>query len=467
MSLQNTRHTPAELSALLTNVKHLWFIGIGGVHMSALALLARARGFAVAGSDRTENEHTERLRQAGITVYIGHDAAHMMGAEAVIYTLAISPDNPEYRAAKSLILPCISRADFLGFLTATCNRRIGIAGTHGKSTVTAMLGETLWRLGRLPNIVCGATMRAFEAPFFAGGGEEFVFEACEYGNSFLCLDPTIAVILNAELDHVDFFENEAVLRAAFADFAKGAEQLLLPAEDKALIAAVAQAGRTPVTFGLHANADYRATALVRGKTGYAFDLTTPTGTVGRITLSVPGLHNVKNALAAAGAALLCGVTPERLLPALADFRGIARRMEYKGIFCGAAVFDDYAHHPTEIEASLTAARTLLGGGRLFVVFQSHTYTRTHAFFDEIAKALRAADRVIVADIYAAREHSHLNVTATALATATGTHASYEGGLSDITATLSRELAPGDLLMIMGAGDIDRIFTLFWTKDFTL
>ncbi len=467
MSLQNTRHTPAEISALLANSKHLWFIGIGGVHMSALALLARARGFTVAGSDRTENEHTARLRQAGVPVYIGHNAAHMMGADAVVYTLAISADNPEYRTAKGLALPCLSRADFLGFLTATCNTRIGIAGTHGKSTVTAMLGETLWRLGRLPNVICGATMRAFEAPFYTGGGEEFVFEACEYGNSFLCLNPTLAVILNAELDHVDFFDDEAALRAAFTAFTRGAKQVLLPAEDSALIAAVTGVGLSPVTFGLMPHADYRATALVEGKTGYAFDLTAPTGTVGRITLSVPGLHNVKNALAAAGAALLCGVAPDRLLPALAEFRGIARRMEYKGIFCGAAVYDDYAHHPTEIKATLSAARALLGGGRLFVVFQSHTYTRTKVFFNEIATALATADRVIVADIYAAREHAHLDVTATDLAAATGAHASYEGGLSDITATLSRELAPGDLLVVMGAGDIDRIFTLFWTKDFTL
>ena len=467
MSLENTKHSPDELAAILAGVTHLWFIGIGGVHMSALALLARARGFHVAGSDRTENEHTARLRRAGVTVFTGHDAAHMVGVQAVVYTIAISPDNPEYRMAKSLSLPCFSRADFLGFLSATFEGRIGIAGTHGKSTVTAMLGETLWRVGRLPNVICGATMRAFEAPFFAGGGKEFIFEACEYGNSFLSLDPTLAVILNAELDHVDFFESEEALRASFATFAENAGTVLIPAEDEKLLCAIKKHGHTPVTFGLDRNADYRATALEMNKTGYTFDLTTPTGTAGRITLSVPGLHNVKNALAASAAALLCGVLPADLLPALAAFRGVARRMEYKGIFCGASVYDDYAHHPTEIAASLTAARALLGGGRLFTVFQSHTYTRTAAFSDGIAKALRAADRVIVADIYAARERAHLGVTATGLAAAIGTHASYEGGLSDIVAALKRELAPGDLLVVMGAGDIDRIFTLFWTKDFTL
>ena len=466
MSLENTTHTPREAAALLQGVSALWFIGIGGVHMSALALLARARGFRVAGSDRAENEHTARLRQSGVTVYIGHNAAHMIGAEAVVYTLAIAEDNPEYQAAVNLSLPLFSRADFLGYLAASHRARIGIAGTHGKSTVTAMLGESLWRMGRLPNILCGATMRAFDAPFFVGGGEEFLFEACEYKDSFLCLSPTLAVILNAELDHVDFFENEHAVRNAFANFAKGAEDVLLPAEDTALCALVRDKGKKPLTFGL-ATGDYHAANLTEGRAGYSFDVIAPQGALGRITLSVPGLHNVKNALAAAAAALLCGVSPADLLPALAAFQGIKRRMEYKGIFCGATVFDDYAHHPTEIEVSLKAARTLLGKGRLFVLFQSHTYSRTRSFFTEIAGALRDADRVIIADIYPARERAHLGMTATGLARAIGAHASYEGGFADMTATLARELAPGDLLLVMGAGDIDRIFGLFWAKGFTL
>ena len=293
-----------------------------------------------------------------------------------------------------------------------------------------------------------------------------MFEACEYKDSFLCLRPTLAVILNAELDHVDFFDSEQAVKKAFTAFAAGAGEVLLPAEDGALLQSVSDKGITPVTYGLR-QGDYHAAALTRGSTGYAFDLVTPTGAVGRLTLLVPGIHNVKNALAAAAAALLCGIPPEELLPALAAFRGVARRMEYKGIFCGAAVFDDYAHHPTEIRASLSAARTLLGQGRLFVVFQSHTYTRTAAFFTEIAAALREADRVIVADVYAARETAHLGMTASGLAAAIGSHADYEGGFADITATLARELAPGDLLIVMGAGDIDRIFPLFWTKGFTL
>ena len=467
MSLENTKHTPQEIAALLAGVKKLWFIGIGGVHMSALALLARARGFEVSGSDRAENEHTARLRRAGVAVYFGHDASFMVGAEAVIYTLAISAENPEYKAALHLGVPIFSRADFLSYLMADAKTRIGIAGTHGKSTVTAMLGETLWRLGLLPNVMCGATVRAFDAPFFAGGGDTFLFEACEYKASFLCLQPTLAVVLNAELDHVDFFENEQAVRDAFAAFAAGAEGALLPARDEALLAVVRRVGQFPVTFGINGQGDYSATAIEKGRAGYAFDLTTPFGTVGRVSLSAPGLHNVENAVAAAATALSCGIAPDALLPALTAFRGVARRMEYRGIFCGATVFDDYAHHPTEIKASLAAARELIGQGRLFVLFQSHTYSRTAAFFEKIASALRAADRVIVADIYAAREKEHRGITASALAKAIGPHASYEGGRADITAALARELCPGDLLVVMGAGDIDRIFTLFWSKDFTL
>lgn len=466
MPVENTRQTPAEIEAALVGKKRLWFIGIGGVHMSALALLSRARGFMVAGSDRAENENTARLRRAGIAVYPAHDAAQMAEFEAVVYTLAITEDNPEYRAAQRLSLPLFSRADYLGYLMRGYPTRIGVAGSHGKSTVTAMLGEIFDVAGRAPNIICGADMQRFRAPFFVGGGSDFIFEACEYRRSFLSLPATLAVILNAELDHVDCFRDRADILQAFGDFAAQAAHAVLPATDAALAAAVPKAIPRH-TFGLAPTADYRAADLSLEAGFPTFVLVTPSGEAGRVTLAVPGLHNVQNALAAAAAAHLSGVGTADILVALANFHGARRRMEYRGIFCGARVFDDYAHHPTEIEAALLAARALAGGGRVFALFQSHTYSRTAAFFEEITAALRHADRVFVTDIYAARETDTLGMSAAVLAGGVGEKASYSGGLADTAAALSHELMPGDLLLVMGAGDIDRIFAEFSKKHFTL
>ncbi|MBQ2773529.1 MAG: UDP-N-acetylmuramate--L-alanine ligase [Clostridia bacterium] len=466
MSVENTHHTPAEIAVSLMGKTKLWFIGIGGIHMCALALISRARGFLVAGSDHAENENTARLRRAGVAVYPQHNASQMAEFDAVIYTLAITPDNPEYLAAKRLGLPVFSRADYLGYLMHSYPTRIGIAGSHGKSTTTAMLGEIFDVAGRSPNVVCGAVMQRFGAPFVAGGGNDFIFEACEYGNSFLRLPPTLAVILNAELDHVDFFTDKAMLLRAFGTFASSAQKAILPSDDAALHAALPDIiGR--ITFGIESGADYRAEALAENAGFFSFDLILPRGAAGRVTLGVAGVHNVKNALAAAAAADLSGVNAADILVGLAGFRGARRRMEYRGIFCGARVFDDYAHHPTEIAATLKTARDMAAGGRVFAVFQSHTYSRTAAFFGEICTALAEADRVIVADIYPARETDTLGMSAAGIAAGVGAHAAYVGGLSDITATLVRELAPGDLVVVMGAGDIDRIFGEFSKKHFTL
>lgn len=465
MSLANTHHHPAEIRRALDGKKRLFFIGIGGIHMSSLALLSRARGFTILGSDNAENENVMRLKHAGITVLHGHHAAHVAASHAVIYTLAIGEDNPEYLEAKRLGIPLFSRADYLGYLMSEYPARIGVAGTHGKSTVTAMLGEILHTAGRAPTVVCGATMPHFGAPLVLGGGRDFLFEACEYGNSFLCFSPTLSIVLNAELDHVDFFTDEKMLYQAFGKFAAKAERAVLPADNKALLAAAADVPH--VTFGIGADADYHPEDLSFTGGTASFDPVFPRGAVGRLSLRVPGEHNVKNALAAAAAADLLGVPAPDILVALSNFRGIARRMEYRGTFCGARVFDDYAHHPTEIRASLNTARELAPNGRLFVIFQSHTFTRTKAFFTEICRALSAADRVLVADIYAAREKDTLGMSAAVLAEGIGTHAAPGGSFADMAARLEGELMPGDLLVVMGAGDIDRIFGEFSKKHFTL
>ena len=465
MALTNTASTPLEIGNALARCRRLFFIGIGGIHMSALAIIAKERGFTVAGSDAAESENTATLRTAGIPVLHGHAPEHVIGFDAVIYTLALTADNPEYCTAKRLGLPLFSRADFLGYLLTGYRHRIGVAGSHGKSTTTAMLGEIFSTAGVSPSVICGARIRRLASSFTVGSGPHCIYEACEYGNSFLRLPPTLAVILNTDLDHVDFFKNRDMLLTSFAQFAATADTVLLPHGDTAL-KELLKSSRAHYTFGTAKEADYSA-ADIQLQNGVArFTLLLRGAPAGHLTLRVPGLHNLNNALAAAGAAHLLGISGASITAGLAAFRGIARRMEYRGLLCGARVFDDYAHHPTEITASLTAARALCGNGRLFVLFQSHTYSRTAAFFNEIAAALRAADRVLLTSVYPARETNTLGVSEEALATAIGKHATFLPDLEKAAALLLAELAPNDLLVVMGAGDVSRIFTHFSKKHFT-
>ena len=463
MATQNSGFGQARLSELLAGVRRVFFIGVGGVHMSTLALMTHWRGLFAAGSDRAENENTARVRRAGIPVFIGHDAAHLAGFDAVVYTLAVGPENPEYAAAAAAGLPLISRAEYLAYLMSPYPCRIGVAGSHGKSTVTAWLTEIFHLARRSPTAVCGAVMRRYRAPFTLGTGRDFIFEACEYQRSFLAFHPTLAVLLNAAYDHVDAYPDPAALQEAFTRYlalpGEGG-RVLVGADDEAALKAAGSAVNVS-TFGLSETADYHPLDLTFDRGRGRFLLATPDGILGRATLSVPGAHNVKNALAAAAAAHLSGVDDAAVLSGLSGFSGAARRMEYRGQWGGARLFDDYAHHPDEIAAALSTARQLAGGaGRLFAVFQSHTYSRTAAFFDPIAASLRLADRVFVTDIYPARETETLGMSGEKLAAAVGEKATYAGDLAAVAAAVKRELSQGDLLLVMGAGDVDRIFAEF-------
>ncbi len=462
MSLTNTFLGTAGVAALLQGRKKLWFIGIGGVHMRSLALFCRARGFLVAGSDTCAHAGVRQLREAGIAVHIGHHPACVAEYDAVIYTLAIGENDPEYLAAVGLGLPVLSRADLLGLLTSTYPCRIGVAGSHGKSTVTAMLAAIFTAAGRDPTVFCGAPLPSGDAARF-GKGEDCIFEACEYGNSFLCLAPDAAIVLNTDFDHADFFENEEALLSSFRAFARQARTLICEAESTALLHAHPHAR----TFGLKAG-DCHTESLQYVAGRGEFSLVLDGNSVGVVRLAVLGEHNVKNALAAALCATEAGIPPAVIAAALSDFCGAARRMSDRGLFHGARFFDDYAHHPAEIDASIAAARQITPKtGRVFAVFQPHTYTRTKAFFAEFCRALGAADRVIVADIYPARETDTLGMSAALLAQGVGKQAAYVGGLSEIARTLLAEIAPGDTVLVMGAGDIDRLFGQICANHFTL
>lgn len=469
MFLPNTCRSADERRRVMRGVRHIFFLGVGGVQMWALAMLIRARGFAVSGFDRQESERTARLRAAGIPVTIGagEEALHALGAaDALVYTLAVSPEDPLYRAAAERGIPLFSRADLLGFLMADAPTRVCVAGCHGKSTVTAMLGELLAE--RPATVLCGAEMPHCGSSLAVGGEEIFVAEACEYRDSFLCLAPTLGVVLNVGHDHADYFPDLIAVKRSFARFAGYSERVLVNADDAAAMEVTADARGRRVTFGLSSAAMLRAENIVfSGGTG-RFSLVFEEKHAVDVALRIPGRHNIYNALAAAGAALLCDLSPEEIGAGLGRFRGAARRFEYKGRLCGARVFDDYAHHPDEITATLQAAREMLPDrGRLFTVFQPHTYTRTAALWQELCAALQRADRVLVADIYAAREAPLPGIDSRRLAAAVGTHATYHATLPALAAQLEAELSPKDLLLVMGAGDIDGIFREFSKKDFTL
>ncbi len=460
MSSPNTHYGVAAIASMLDGVEAVYFLGIGGISMSSLAMMTVRRGLRVGGYDRTKTPVTDTLEAEGIAVYDSEAADHLDGYGAVVYTVAIPETHVEYTEARRRGLPLISRADYLGYLMTDYASRVGFSGSHGKSTATCMCAQILMSAAADPTVLSGAAMRSMGGAFRLGGRRTMVFEACEYKDSFLDFNPTVSVVLNVELDHVDYFHSMEQMRASFAAFADRAGEtgsVLYNADDAETLRALASVKGRRVTFGVKADADYRAIGVcVEG--GFAsFTLTHHGESMGRVTLRVPGAHNVYNALAAAAAARECGVCSRDIVRGLEEFTGAARRMEYKGRLGGAAVYDDYGHHPTEVEATLREAGQL-GKGRLICAFQPHTYSRTATLFDRYVEALSRADEVIIAPIYAARETDTLGMSARRLAEAVGCGARGCETMDEVAAALVSCVTPDDTVVIMGAGDIDGIFT---------
>ena len=469
MSTPNTHHGAERLAALLAadRCKRIFFCGVGGVNMSSLAHMAIESGYLVRGSDRTESALTRALQSAGADVRYSHDAMNVEGCDAFVYTVAISPDNPEYVKAGELGIPRISRADFLGYVMTTRKMRIGICGTHGKSTTTAMCHSIFESAGADPTVMCGSALSGIGSPYRPGKGSHFIFEACEYMDSFLDFNPTAAVILNVEMDHVDYFHSIEQMRTSYAAFAKITEKngaAIYNADDENTVKALENYGGRRISFGIkNESADFRATDIEFNGRGYSFNVLLRGEPYTPIALSVPGRHNVTDALAALSAAYYGGISPEDTAKGLALFSGTHRRMEYKGELCGAAVYDDYAHHPTEIAATLEAARSLCRDGRVICVFQSHTYSRTHALMDGFARVLKNADRVLVAPIYPARETDTLGVDQYKLAERIGERAEGCADTKDAAKKLAACVSENDVVVIMGAGDINTIFPILDIK----
>ncbi len=439
------------------------FIGIGGISMSGLAEILMDEGFTVSGSDAHRSELTEHLEKRGAVLYYGQKAENIRdGIDAVVYTAAIHPDNPELLEVQRRNIPLLTRAELLGQMMKNYKNAIAIAGTHGKTTTTSMVTEIFLQAEKDPTISVGGILHSIGGNIRVGGPEFFVTEACEYTNSFLSFYPTMAMILNIEEDHLDFFKDIHDIRNSFRLFAEkvpenGAVIINGDIENHTEITAGVK-GRV-ITFGHGTENDYTADNITYDE--YArpsFELVVRGEKKGRLTLGVPGEHNVYNALAAVAVSVENGLSYEVIAKGLASFTGTDRRFEKKGVFNGVTIIDDYAHHPQEIEATLTAARNY-PHNRIWCVFQPHTYSRTKAFLSGFAEALSLADCVVLADIYAARETDTLGVSSediVQLLKKKGVDAWYLPTFPEIEKFILEHCIPGDLLITMGAGDIVKV-----------
>ena len=441
---------------------HIHFIGIGGISMSGLAAVLLKRGFPVSGSDSKESPLTDWLTGMGATIHYPQSAANITpDIDVVVYTAAIHPDNPEFAAAKAANIPMLARAELLGELMQNYKMPIAVSGTHGKTTTTSMLSHILMGADMDPTISVGGILPSIGGNVRIGHSDNFITEACEYTNSFLSLYPKQAIILNIDADHLDFFKDLDDIRHSFRLFAKK-----LPADGTLIInAAIPNLSEITdglscriVTFGIDSGA-YQAQNVSYDELGCgSFDLVKEGTMLGHFALSVPGEHNVSNAVAALASGDLLGIPASVMADGLLSFHGTDRRFQKKGVIGGVTIIDDYAHHPTEIKATLRAAKNF-PCKHVWCVFQPHTYTRTKALLDDFAEALSLADKVVLADIYAARETDTLGISSDDIRkrlTAMGKDAWYFRTFDEIENFLLENCVPGDLLITMGAGDVVKI-----------
>lgn len=442
---------------------HIHFIGIGGISMSGLAEILLKEKFTISGSDSKESPLTDHLTANGATIFYEQKASNIIdGIDVVVYTAAIHADNPAYAQAKKLGLPMLSRAELLGQLMRNYKTPIAISGTHGKTTTTSMLSHILLQGNTDPTISVGGILKAISGNIRVGNSEYFVTEACEYTNSFLHFFPKISVILNVEEDHLDFFKDLDDIQNSFHQFAQLLPQdgtLIINGDIKNCDRIKGALSCNIITYGSDTTMTYSYEHITFDAAGnVAFDLIKHGAVIDHITLSVAGKHNVCNAIAAIAVGELLGLSMNVIKDGLLSFTGTNRRFEYKGDVNGFTIIDDYAHHPTEIEATLTAAAHYPHKD-IWCVFQPHTYSRTKAFFHEFAAALALADHIVLADIYAARETDTLGLTSEALVEELkriGADAHYFPSFEDIEDYVRNNCQKGDLLITMGAGDVVNI-----------
>jgi UDP-N-acetylmuramate--alanine ligase len=443
-------------------------IGIGGTGLSAIARVLVEMGHTVSGSDRAESSFTRDLQSAGVTIHIGHNSENVANADLVVRSSAIPDDNPEVAAARASRIPVVKRADFLGSLMDG-KTGITIAGTHGKTTTTAMLAWLLTALKQEPTFIVGGVLTNLGVNARAGKGEAFIIEADEYDRMFLGLTPTIEVVTNIEHDHPDCYPTLADLQAAFMEFVQHLPlngTLVACAEDPgayALLTKAEKMGKTVLAYGLKPTLSdgreletYTNLLSVNGKGGFTFD-TSVMGKSAMVELQVPGKHNILNALAALTVTQLLGLPLAEAAQALGQFSGTGRRFEVRGEANGIIVIDDYAHHPTEIQATLAAARSRYPRSPIWVVWQPHTYSRTQTLLEGFANSFGNADEVIVTEVYPAREPKQ-DFSAKKVVEAMPRPAHFIASLPEVSNYLITHLRPGDVLLVLSAGDADQVST---------
>jgi UDP-N-acetylmuramate--alanine ligase len=460
------------LSDLLgTNNRYIHLVGIGGISMSGIAHILLKKGHRVSGSDSNPSEITDRLKQQGATIFEGHNKDHISNPDLVIYTSAVNSENPELIAAQEKNIPIVDRATVLGKLMEEYKYSVAVAGTHGKTTTTSMISLIFDYAGLDPTILIGGELSRYGGNVRTGNGPFFITEACEYKENFLKFSPYAAVILNIDQDHLDYFKDLEHIKSAFERFARLVPDegwVIAYSQDPNLAEIVPTLSCNVLNYGFDQKARVRADRLVFTNGGLAaFDLVFDNRFIGTVRLSVPGTHNVLNALAAAAVALLFDIEFEVIKNALKEFTGTHRRFEIKGMYNGATIIDDYAHHPTEIEATLEAASNY-PHNRIWCVFQPHTYTRTKLLLDQFSHSFSKADVIIVTDIYAAREKDTGDIHSIDLVKAInrqGQRAVYMPNFNEVAVYLANNIEKGDIVFTIGAGNIYKIGEMLLNKDF--
>ncbi len=455
-------HTDTSIQSYIAPGRRVHLAGIGGVSMSPLAEVLHGMGLAVQGSDQSGSPAVDHLRAQGISVHVGHEASDIEGAEFLIRTAAIHDDNPEIAAARAQGIPVFERAEAWGAIMRQYENAVCIAGTHGKTTTTSMTTHIFMAAQADPTVMIGGTLPMLHSGYRVGRGDTIILESCEYCNSFLHFFPTVAVVLNVEADHLDFFKDLDDIKRSFRRFAQLTPpdgRIVVNADDEGAMDALK--GLPLFTFGCREGADCQARDLTWHGGRPDFDVVVDGKVYTHLSLRVAGLHNVYNALAAAAAAYVLGIPSKAVRQGLEGFFGAGRRFELKGQYNGARVYDDYAHHPAELHALLEMAQSL-GCERVICAFQPHTYTRTKALFDDFVRELQLADLVILTDIYAAREQNTIGISSRDLAERIP-GALYCPSLPEAAEKL-RELAqPGDLIVTAGAGDIYTVGEMLLSK----
>ena len=452
MSHEQTSH----LTKYLVPGKRAHLVGIGGVSTCALGMVLQGMGINATGSDMNRSKATEDLVAKGIPVTIGHAAENIAGADCVIRTAAAHDDNPEIAAALAAGIPVFERAQSWGYIMSAYENAVCFSGTHGKTTATSMMTHIAMEAGLDPTVMIGGYLNLLGAGHRVGSGDTIIAESCEYCNSFLNFTPTIAVILDIDADHLDFFKDLEDIKHSFRQFAELTPTdrgiVIANGQDKNTMDALRGIDRRLITFGMSRDMDVYPAHFDRGYS--SFDVYCGHHFYTHVDLRVLGRHNCMDALSAIAAAWALGVEPEAVTRGLTSFTGAARRMEFKGTYRGADIYDDYAHHPGELKATLDAVPQR-GYSRTIVVFQPHTYSRTKALFSEFVEQLSRPDLTILADIYAAREQNTVGISSKDVADAIP-RAEFYPSFEEITARLREIAAPGDLILTIGAGDIYKV-----------